>query len=370
MSSCGIISEYNPLHNGHIYQIEKAKELSGADFMIAVMSGNFVQRGEPAVIDKWERAEAAIHNGIDVVIELPYFFASQSASHFADGAMQVFRTAGIDSICFGSECGNLENLQEIADTPINPDHLHESMNGGMSYPKAYSLLTSSMYPNDLLAVCYLRTLKGSGIQPCLVQRTSGYLDAEINKNASALAIRHALKNHLSLAGSTPMEEILKSSTLHFSEMYYPYLRTFLTVSSPEHLRQLFLFSEGIEYLLQKNAMKYEKYDDFINACTNYRYTASRIRRCCLQALNQVTKKEAEGLPAYDTVRVLAFGEHGRKWLAEQRKKETKIASRFADVPDAWRQLEYRTSLMYASILKEEERKRILSLEIGGAHYIK
>lgn len=370
MRTCGIISEYNPLHYGHIYQIVKAKEMSGADIMIAVMSGNFVQRGEPAIINKWVRAESAVRNGIDVVIELPYLYATQSATHFAQGGVDILKLAGVDSICFGSECGNLENLQEIADTPVNPDHLHESLDAGMSYPKAYSLLTSSLYPNDLLAVSYLRALKDTNIQPYLLQRTSNYLDEEIKENASALAIRTALKNHEDLHHSTPMEKILQSSSLVYGNQFYPYLRTFLATCSRERLEEFFLFSEGIENLLKKNALNNETYIGFLQSSTNYRYTVSRIKRCCLQALNQVTKKEVASLPPYDTLRVLAFNENGRAWLASKRKSEVKIAAKFADIPEPWRQLEYRTSLLYGSLLPEEDRKQLLNLEIGGAHYVK
>ena len=136
MKTCGIVAEYNPFHYGHKWQIEQARKLSGADLIIAVMSGNFVQRGEPAVLDKWKRAECALRNGVDVVIELPYRDATQSASHFAYGAIELLKLAGADAICFGSECGNLENLQEIADTPVNPDHLHMSLKQGMSFPKS------------------------------------------------------------------------------------------------------------------------------------------------------------------------------------------------------------------------------------------
>jgi Predicted nucleotidyltransferase len=370
MQTCGIISEYNPFHNGHAYQIQKAREMSGAECMIAVMSGNFVQRGEPAIIDKWKRAEAAVRNGIDVVIELPYFYATQSASQFAAGGVNVLKHADVDGICFGSECGNLENLQEIADTPVNPDHLHEALDAGMSYPKAYSLLTSNMYPNDLLAVSYLRAIKDTNIKPYLLQRTSGYLDETMQANASAMAIRKALKEKAPLQNSTPMEDVLQNSVLVYPEMYYSYLRTFLLTSGRERLEEFFLFSEGIENHLVKNAKQFGHYEDFLKACTNYRYTASRIRRSCLQAMNQVTKTEVQKLPPYDCLRVLAFNDTGRKWLAEQRKKETRIAAKFADVPYPWRQLEYRTTLLYTSVLPEEERSRILALEIQGAHYIK
>ena len=125
MKACGIIAEYNPFHKGHIYQIEETRKKTGCDVMIAVMSGHFTQRGEPAVIDKWSRAESAVRSGIDLVLELPYIHVVQSASHFAKGGVKVLKKAGISYLSFGSECGNLENLKEIAETPVNPDHLHQ-----------------------------------------------------------------------------------------------------------------------------------------------------------------------------------------------------------------------------------------------------
>ena len=115
MKTCGIICEYNPFHNGHQYQIEQAGKKTNADVMIAIMSSHFMQRGEPAFIDKWKRAEAAVKNGIDVVIELPYICATQAAHQFAQGGVDLLKLADVDYISFGSECGNIENLSEIAD---------------------------------------------------------------------------------------------------------------------------------------------------------------------------------------------------------------------------------------------------------------
>lgn len=370
MKICGIIAEYNPLHNGHLYQIREARKRSGADIMIAVMSGNFVQRGEPAVLDKFTRAQAAVRNGIDAVIELPYIYSVQSASHFAEGGVKLLKLAGADCISFGSECGNLENLKEIAAAPINPDHLHQSMSGGLSFPRAYSLLTSVMEPNDILAVSYLKAIGNDPMEPIVIQRTSGYLDSAISRNASAFAIRTALRKNADLCGATPMEDSLLQQDIPWMDQYYPYLRTFLLTSSREALSRLFLFSEGIENHLASQAAACPDWDSFLAACTSARYTSARIRRCVLQALNQVTKYEVSRLPAMDTLRILAFNDTGRRWLHDMRGKDVRIASRFADVPYPWRAMEYRTTLLYTSVMQEEKRRRILEKEIGGAMYIR
>lgn len=369
MTVCGIVAEYNPFHNGHAYQLEKARELTGADTMIVVMSGNFTQRGEPAVINKWLRAESAVRNGADVVIELPYIYCVQAASRFASAAIRLLDLAGCHYVCFGSECGNLANLQEIADTPVNPDHLHVSLHEGMSFPRAYSLLTSDMEPNDILAVAYLKAMKDTDMKPVLVQRTSGYLSTDLSENASAFAIRNALFNGQSVHGMTPMEDILSSENLIEIKQYWPYLRTLLMASPRERLADLFLFNEGIEKLLKENACKETDYSSFLNACTNYRYTSSRIRRTCLSVMNQISKKEVGKLPVLDTLRILAFNEKGRLWLHNMRKTDVHIASKFADVPYPYREMEYRTSLVYSSVMNKKDADYVLQNEIRGAHYV-
>lgn len=371
MKTCGIVAEYNPFHYGHAYHIEQARKLSGADVIIAVMSGNFVQRGEPAVTDKWERSACAIRNGVDVVLELPYIYATQAASQFAKGATDVLKLAKADCICFGSECGNLENLMEIADTPVNPDHLHKSMSDGTSFPKAYSLLTSSMEPNDILGVSYLKHIKDTNIQPLLVQRTTGYLENKIHKDtfSSAYAIRNALKTHTEFTGSTPMEKVLLNSDIPWMEKYYPYFRTFMLTSDKEALQNMFLFSEGIENHLIKNAAVADDFETFLNNSTTYRYTNGRIKRTMLQAMNQITKQEVRKLPTMQAIRVLAFNDTGRQWLHSIRKQDIQTASRFAKVPYPYRTMEYKSTLLYTSVMDFERRKLLLEKEIGGAQYI-
>ncbi len=372
MTVCGITAEYNPFHSGHAWQIQEARRLSNCDVIIAVMSGNFVQRGEPAIIDKWQRAETACRNGIDLVLELPYFYAVQSATRFAHGAVNILKLAGCDCISFGSECANLENLQEIAETPINPDHLHQSMDTGMSFPRAYSLLTSEMRPNDILAVAYLKEIIGTDIKPIIVPRTTSYLDTEIHgTNASAMAIRTALKNGESVKDVTVMADMLEQSFHPWMELYWPYLRTQLLITSPGRLSEYFLFSEGIENHLIEQAKKSDTWQEFLSGCTNWRYTTSRIRRTALSAMNQLTKKEAERLPQIDCLRVLASNDTGRQYLHDMRKNESvRFASRFAAVPYPWRQLEYRTTLMYSSVFPSEQRRALLEREIGGASIIR
>lgn len=370
MKSCAIVAEYNPFHKGHIHLIDELKKQKDIDIFIAIMSGNFVERGEAAIINKWERSKCAIENGIDLVIELPYIYSTQSSTYFAKGAIEICKIAKVDYLGFGSECANLENLKDIATTPVNPDHLHVAMDTGMSYPKAYQLLTSEMYPNDILAVSYLKEIQDTNIEPLLVARTNDYKSENVESISSALAIRKALKDNTNLNDTTPMEEVLKNEELIYPEMYYSYLRTLLLTTPRKELERIFMVNEGIEKLMIDNAKKYDNYDDFINACTSYRYTHSRIRRISLQIMNHIYSEDIQKLPKMDTLRILAFNDRGREWLHQARKNEIKVASKFSKVPKPWREIEYRSSLLYTSVLSEEKRNEIMDMEIGGAKYIK
>lgn len=370
MITCGIISEYNPFHNGHRYQIEQARKKTNADVMIAVMSSHFMQRGEPAIVDKWKRAEEAIHNGIDVVIELPYIYATQAASQFAKGGVDILKLCDVDYISFGSECGNLENLLEIANTSINPNHIREIMDTGVSFPKAYSLLTSAMEPNDILGVCYLKQIQDTNIKPILIQRNVGYFNNDIQPLASAYAIRNALQTNTNIHESTPMADILRTSEVVRLEMFWPYIKTFLQMTPSHVLSSYFLFSEGIENHFKKNADTCTTLQQFLQESTTHRYTTSKIRRCLVHALTQTTKTQVQQLPQLDTIRILAFNDTGRNWLHEKQKTDLHIASRFASIPKPYRDMEYQCTKLYTSVLSSEEKKRILDQEIKGAHYVK
>lgn len=368
MKVCGIAAEYNPFHTGHARHIRLAREKSGCDVVLAVMSGNFVQRGEPAVADRVRRAVCAVENGVDAVIAMPYIYSTQSATWFAHGAVSLMKLAGVSHIAFGSECGNLDNLLEIAETPINPDHLHVSLDTGMSFPKAYSLLTTAMRPNDILAVSYLKEIAGTSITPVMIQRNSSYNDEELHEVSSALAIRRALKENRPVNGLTPMKE-LKDAFIPWMEHYWPYLRTYLLLSDRSTLSEYQMFSEGIENHLRLCAKEADSWEEFLSRSVNYRYTASRIRRTCLQALLQVKKEEVKKLGEPEFLQILAFNDRGKEWLHSMRKSEVKIASRFARTDYHWRELEYRAALLYTSVFPEEKRREILQREIGGAIYV-
>ncbi len=367
MKAAGIIVEYNPFHNGHLYHINQTKEITNCDVLIAVMSGHFVQRGEPALIDKWQRTEAALKHGVDLVIELPYLYCTQSAQQFADGAVTLLKLAQVDTIVFGSESNNLEELKEIAELSTKADYLKEILSTGEGFPKAYGLWTQAMEPNDILAVAYLKALEGSDITPVTIQRTTHYHDESLNDIASATAIRKAVLSNEDAGHATPMR--LKEPYVTLKQ-FYPYIRMMLSSLSSEYLNSLFLFSEGIENHLKDNAAKYDTFEEFMSHSITKRYTRARIQRTLCQLINQITKKEAKDLSPLTSLRVLGFNEKGQQWLKHLRKMEVDVASSFAQMPASLRKMELKATAMYASFMTFEQRNALLKREIAHPIRIK
>ena len=214
MKTVGIIAEYNPFHNGHAYQIAMAKKMTGADYCIVVMSGDFVQRGAPAIMDKYIRTQSALENGADLVLELPVYYATSSAEYFASGAVALLDKLGVtDTLCFGSECGDIEVLSALADTlltetPQFKQILKQQMKTGASYPQArnHALsvtaphLTGALHvlqsPNNILGLEYIKALKRrqSRIQPYTLSRFGADYHASTLEASysSALAIRESI----------------------------------------------------------------------------------------------------------------------------------------------------------------------------------
>ncbi|MGZ4105951.1 MAG: tRNA(Met) cytidine acetate ligase, partial [Tumebacillaceae bacterium] len=215
MHVTGVIVEYNPMHNGHIYHVEQARQTTGADAVVAVMSGHFLQRGEPAIVNKWTRTHMALRQGVDLVLELPVAYSTQSASLFAYGSVAVLSLLGVvDSICFGSESGDIRSLQTLSniiveEPPLLQSLIREELQKGQSYPRATAQALTRYaeqdprldsvlvgQPNNMLGLEYLAALRkfGSSIQPATIQRiAAGYNEENITHPtiASVTAIRKA-----------------------------------------------------------------------------------------------------------------------------------------------------------------------------------
>lgn len=352
MKACGIVVEYNPFHNGHLYHIQQARLKSQCDCLIAVMSTHFVQRGEPAIALASERIKQALANGVDIIIELPYPYNVQSADYFAYGAIESLKRMKIDTLVFGSESNDIHQLQKDAFETIQKS-------SQISFAS-----TSTGASNDILAHAYLRQLKNSDIIPICIQRTNSYHDQDIHHSiSSASAIRKAHLQNEDISHTTPMShQLLKLSW----EQYYPYLRNVLCTHRPNQLAQLFLCDEGLENLLIKNAKKYENYQDFLQACISSKYTKSRIQRSLVHILTQCSKEEASHCPI-DTVRVLGFNEIGRAYLSTLRNRS--IAVKYAQLSNWQKEMTLIQAQAYAIGLNDKQRKELLKWESSSAYYV-
>jgi len=347
MKVTGIIAEYNPFHNGHLYHINKAKELTNPDLLVCVLSGNYNQRGDLSIMNKFDKTKVALENGIDLVVELPFIYTCQNAYVFGSSAVNILKQLKANYLVFGSETNNIEELNKYADLEIDVTRLKELMHDGNSYPSAYGLLAGSLYPNDILAVSYLKALKESDIKPIAIQRTNEYHSEDLNIIASASAIRKAIKNNIdySIASNIKIEQPI------FNEMLYPYIRNLLLTTSKQDLANIFLVNEGIENLLKKNAALYSNYEDFLNNSISRRYTKARIQRVLMMLANQIKKDDVNKLSELNYVRVLGFNQKGQEYL-KQIKKDTNIITLFKNIPEDYKDIEWKTSCIYSSLLND------------------
>lgn len=331
MKILGIIVEYNPFHNGHIYHIQKAKQLTQCDYTIAVMSSSFVQRGEPAIIDKWTRSQIAIEFGVDLVIELPFVYACQSADYFAKGAIALLNAIGVTDICFGSEDGHIETFVNIAHVI---DHHQEEynhyiktyMNKGYRYPNACNQALSHIMgeeirtPNDLLGLSYVKEIifNHYPITPHCFQRTNDYHDTTLQKIASASAIRLALLEKKDISLALPHYTHYQND-LYYLKDFFPYLRYQLLTTSPDILKTYHMVEEGLENVIIKNIIDQNNMEDYIQTLLSKRYTRPRIQRMIIHILMKNTKQEIKDAMTIDYIRILAMNQKGREYLRSIKK---------------------------------------------------
>ena len=319
----GIIAEYNPFHNGHLYQIQKAKELTGADTVITVMSGNFTQRGDTSLINKFEKAKIALQNEVDMVIELPTIYSISSAENFALGGVKILNEIGnIDYLVFGIEEENLEKLQAIADVLVNEDdefkrNIKEELDKGNSYPKAREIVLKKVLssenvenimqkPNNILAIEYLKALKttNSKIKPFAIKRKNTmHNDENINENyASGTYIRKLfIENNFNeikkVVPKYTYERLLElknqgtyvSSINDFSDIVIYKIRTM----TKEEISQIADVNEGLENSIKLASTTCKTIDEIIDKVSTKRYTKTRISRILTYILLDITKSDIE-----------------------------------------------------------------------------
>lgn len=341
----GIISEYNPFHNGHLHHLELSKQITKTSFSVAVMSGNFIQRGDTSIVDKWTKAEMALKNGIDLVLELPTVYATSSAENFADGAIKILNSLGVvDYVSFGSEIGEITPMNDIAEILYNePKELSNliksQLRSGLSYPKAREIAVSQFFgssmkytdiltnPNNILGVEYLKALKRqkSNITPLTIKRDYSDYNSKKEKKgiASATAIRTMIKNNKNVHYVVPLEtyelldncikqeKIVKDLSVFERQIIYK-----LRGMSLDEIRKLPDVSEGLENKIKFACLATNSLDELIEEVKSKRYTQSRIQRILLYALLNITEKDMiNSKKTTPYVRVLGFNKHGKRIIS-------------------------------------------------------
>ena len=352
----GIIAEYNPFHNGHLFHLNESKKLTGSSYTVAIMSGNFAQRGNTSIIDKWSKAKSAIECGVDLVVELPVLYSTSSAENFAEGAIKILDSLKVvDYLSFGAETADINLLNNIA-TVLNEEPkeynslLSEELKKGLSYPKArenalmiylndikkYSNVLSS--PNNILGIEYIKALKkyNSIIQPIAMPRhESGHNDLNYHGNiASSTAIRNITKNN----GFDILRKLMPepSYTNLIKNIKVGHVVPDLSVFEKEiifNLRKMSIYdisqlpdvSEGLEFAIKNAANSCNSLVELLNIIKSKRYTQTRIQRILLYSLLGITKKDiAISKKTQPYVRVLGFNEKGKYLISEVAKANPKL----------------------------------------------
>ena len=365
----GIIAEYNPFHNGHLYHLEQAKKLTGSSYTVAVISGNFTQRGSTALIDKWSRAEIALNCGVDLVLELPTLYATSSAENFADGAVKILNSLKVvDYLAFGAETSDMDLLEPIADVLYKEPKAYKmllanELKKGVSFPKARENALIKCFqlkdnisslklknnnsairdilssPNNILGIEYLKALhkRNSSIKPvCISRYEADYNSTTITNNiASATSIRNLIlsKDYNTIKNLIPTSSystlinclneghIVPSLSCFEKEIIYV-----LRKMDIEEIANIPDVSEGLEYTIKKAANSCNNLSEVINLIKSKRYTSTRIQRILLYALLGITKDDMEmSKNVLPYVRVLGFNENGKFLLSEISAKNPDIA---------------------------------------------
>lgn len=374
MSSVGIICEYNPFHNGHLYHLNKIKEIYHDDAIVLILSGNYTQRGDFSIIDKWKKTEIAKKMGIDLIVELPFPFATQSADLFSYGAVTLLEKLKVEKLVFGSESDNIDDLETIAKCQIeNPDFdklVKVYSKFGYNYPTA---INNSIYdltgkkvdtPNDLLGVSYVKTIleNNYNIKPICIKRTNDYHDKELKDISSGTSIREALKNNDDVSKSIPEVVLPYLKDLHFKDDYFNLLKYKIITEKDLNIYQT--VDEGLGDKIKKVINEVNSYDELIEKLKSKRYTYNKISRMLLHILVGFTKDMADDMKEINYIRILGFSKKGQAYLNKVKKDiDIDILSKFVR-NNKYLELELKTTEIYSlptnsNYLFEEEYKNHL-----------
>jgi len=357
MKVVGLVVEYNPFHNGHLYHLEQSRKQTGADYVVCVMSGNFTQRGEPAVVNKWSRTKMALLSGADLVVELPVIYAMSSAESFSWGAVKLLDSLGIvDCLCFGSENGRIEELDLIADTLVNEPEsykyaLKEELSRGISFPAARESALTLFFEragikgidvqaiistsNNILGIEYLKALKklGSKISPATIARVGNSYNTEYLTGgiSSATSIRKYISNPIYQNQEIALDNVIPETSFGIIKEEFQHGRgpvlpsdyegiilAALRKMSKEDIKALPYVSEGIENRIKAASDNAGTLEELLDRICTRRYTLTRVQRILFSSLIGLVSEDMDifslhGGPPY--IRILGFNNNGKYLLS-------------------------------------------------------
>lgn len=325
MNTIGIICEYNPFHNGHKYHINKVKELFPNSLIILIISGYFTQRGDISILTKEDKTKIALNNNVDLVIELPFLYGSQSADTFSKSAIYLLNKLHINYLVFGSESNDINLLEDIVniqlyDTNYNKK-VKEYLDQGLNYPtamaKSLNLDKNINNPNDLLGISYIKAIKefNYNIKPITIKRTNDYNDLESSENIiSANNIRNKLKNNEEISNYLNKEviDVLKNVD---EDKYFELLK--YKIISDNDLSKYLTVDEGIDKKLKKVINECNSLEELLNKIKTKRYTYNKLNRMFIHILIGILK--SDNVFEIDYLKILGFNKQGKKYLNEIKK---------------------------------------------------
>jgi len=361
MEAVGIIAEYNPLHKGHIYHIEEAKKLFPGRTLILVLNGYFLERGEVSILSKENKTKLALIYGVDLVVELPFIFGTQSADIFADASIKILHHLGCKSIVFGSESNDIHALEQVVDRQEDKDYnlkVKELLNEGLNYPtalaKALNVSLDVFNPNDLLGISYLKAIKKNhfDITAVTIKRTSGYHDLESNDEMiSASNIRNKLKNNEDISFYTPRKVIKLIENIDLND-FFSFLQ--YKVLTDYDLSRYLTVDEGIENRLKEKILEAKNIDELIKLVKTKRYTYNKIMRMLVHILIGVPK-DINKLARIEYIKILGFNQKGRAYLHDL--SDTEIG--LVPIPNT---LTYKYELLAAQVYGLVSKNNVMNFE--------
>lgn len=353
MEKIGIICEYNPLHNGHIYHIEKIREMYPDSLIILVLGGYFLERGDISLISKWNKTKISLEYGINLVIELPTLYNTNSSDYFAKYAIEALKHAKVDKIIFGSETADIDLLLKIAESQNDEkfqENIRSHLKSGKNYPTSISeSLGINLKSNDILGVSYIKAIKNTNanIEPIPIKRTNEYLDLDSNDPIiSAQNIREKIKGNIDIAPYIPNYDLKLINKINEEKLFELLKYKIITTKD----LSIFLgVDEGLENKIKKEINNSKSYNELLTNIKSKRYTTTRLKRMLIHILLGIEKEDMN--ETVTNFKILGFDSLGQKYLKIL--KEEKFIFR---KNDTIQRIENTAAYLYYELTKDESYK--------------